>query len=210
MDDPKGSVMELLNASLKSIRNEQGEIQTGPFLDTCRLTVKIIEKLGTAFYPAKADVSGNIERLSKRASEDPEGYELIFSIVTKEVEKGEHTGSSSATKGLLWLKRFLEFVVALLRHLDDPSASLYDAASKAYKECLQPFHGFLASTAFTVILNLCGSRGSFEEAVGPQKVDGGSQFDASPRKTFVTDFTPHLQSIHTFLVSNCLDDPAKV
>mmetsp|Transcript_27778 Transcript_27778/g.60733 ORF Transcript_27778/g.60733 Transcript_27778/m.60733 type:complete len:207 (-) Transcript_27778:1758-2378(-) len=204
----ESTVFASLSESLKPIRSEDGEIQTIPFLSTCRLIIPIIETLGTAFYPAKADLSGNIERLAKRAAEDPEEYKLLFKIITKEVDKGEETGSSSATKGLLWLKRFLEFVVSLLRNLDDPAATLYDAAYKSYKECLQPYHGFIASSAFTVILNMCGSREPFEEALGLQKVDG--KIDQTPRQSFVAEFTPYLQSIHTFLDSQGLDDPAKV
>ena len=57
------------------------------------------------FQPA-VHVSGSCpQRLAQRAAEDPEGYKILFSIITKEVEKGDEKGSTSATKGLLWLKR---------------------------------------------------------------------------------------------------------
>jgi hypothetical protein len=45
----------------------------------------------------------------------------------------------------------LEFVVLLVRKLQqDRVCTLYDAASEAYSACLQPYHGFIASAAFTV------------------------------------------------------------
>jgi hypothetical protein len=48
-------------------------------------------------------------------------------------------------------RRFLHFVVLLVRKLQqDTVCTLYDAASGAYSASLQPYHGFIASTAFTV------------------------------------------------------------
>ena len=45
------------------------------------------------------------QRLADRAAKDPERYKQLFTIVQDDVVAGEHTGSSSVTKGLLWLKR---------------------------------------------------------------------------------------------------------
>eukprot|EP00976_Prorocentrum_cordatum_P089685 1187817-Prorocentrum_minimum.AAC.2 len=119
------------------------------YRDSCILTdYKLVrvcpcaEKLGAAFYPAKADLSGNIEvrallvdlhivghgmamhlaftlhhmRLAQRAASDPEGFKLLFSIPLKEVEKGEANGSASASKGLLWLKSTHSGYFATIRH----------------------------------------------------------------------------------------------
>mmetsp|Transcript_15507 Transcript_15507/g.21406 ORF Transcript_15507/g.21406 Transcript_15507/m.21406 type:complete len:201 (+) Transcript_15507:70-672(+) len=186
------------------IAAEDGSIQTEPFLEACRCIVPIIETLGTAFYPAKADVNGNIERLSNRKKEDPEKYKLLFDIVKAEMAAGQEGGSTSATKGVLWLKRFLEFVLALMSALEANTAgslTLYDAANTAYITCLQPYHGWIASSAFTVVLNLCGSREAFENALGGE---------AGDRAQFLQSFGPVLQSVHTFLVENKLDDPNKI
>lgn len=52
------------------------------------------------------DVGGNIDRLAARAATNPAKYDSdLFQIVRDEVAEGTHTGSSSCTKGLLWLKR---------------------------------------------------------------------------------------------------------
>lgn len=66
------------------------------------------EKLGTGFAIVKSDVGGNIDRLATRAATNPTSYQPdIFQILRDEVASGEHTGSSSCTKGLLWLKRLV-------------------------------------------------------------------------------------------------------
>lgn len=63
------------------------------------------EKLGTSFALVRSDVGGNIDRLRARQATAPEKFALVFDIVLAEMAAGEQNGSSSATKGLLWLKR---------------------------------------------------------------------------------------------------------
>ena len=52
--------------------------------------------------PRDPDVSGNIERLAKRAGDHP----ALFDIA-REMAAGTHESSSGCCKSLLWLKRFL-------------------------------------------------------------------------------------------------------
>lgn len=63
------------------------------------------EKLGTAFAMVRSDVGGNIDRLEARRATDPQKFGLLFAIVLAEVEAGQQDCSTSAAKGLLWLKR---------------------------------------------------------------------------------------------------------
>lgn len=63
------------------------------------------ETLGTSFALVRSDVGGNIDRLRDRQATDPRKYELVSDIVLAEIAVGSQNGSSSATKGLLWLKR---------------------------------------------------------------------------------------------------------
>jgi hypothetical protein len=44
-------------------------LQTTAFLGCCRLFLPVLDALGVAFKPAKADVGGNVERLSKKEKE---------------------------------------------------------------------------------------------------------------------------------------------
>lgn len=62
--------------------------------------------MGTGMALVKSDVSGNIERLRTRFATDTEAFKHVSDIVLREVAAGQHTGGSSCTKGLLWLKRY--------------------------------------------------------------------------------------------------------
>ena len=84
-------VLSPVVASLRGVESAGGTIATEPFLATCRLILPVFDRLGVAFAPARSDVSGNIERLAKRA----------------EMAAGTHESNSGCCKGLLWLKRFL-------------------------------------------------------------------------------------------------------
>jgi hypothetical protein len=61
------------------------------------------DKLGVAFSPAKSDVSGNIERLAKKAP----AHAALFDIALEEVKAGTQGSNAGCSKGMLWLKRFL-------------------------------------------------------------------------------------------------------
>ena len=51
--------------------------------------------------------------------------------------------------------RAMEFVVALLRRLyDEPAEPLPSAAQDAYATTLQPFHGWISSSAFTLAMRV--------------------------------------------------------
>ena len=62
------------------------------------------EKFGTSFLIVKSDIQGNIDRLASRLQTNPARYSQLFAIVLDEVKTGD-TGSTSCTKGLLWLQR---------------------------------------------------------------------------------------------------------
>mmetsp|Transcript_265 Transcript_265/g.816 ORF Transcript_265/g.816 Transcript_265/m.816 type:complete len:204 (-) Transcript_265:108-719(-) len=188
------------------VTDADGEILTAPFLGVCRAMLPVFDNLGTAFYVAKADVSGNIERLASRAVVDQARYERLFEIVRVEVAEGSTGRNDSCAKGLLWLKRFLEFTVDLLQRVAaDDEATLSTAASEAYKARLAPFHGFLSKSAFTVVMNVVPSRATFVESLGADEASVKAELSA------VSDrFGPLLAKVHAFLEAEGLNDPTPV
>ena len=131
-------------------------------------------------------------------------------MVEAEVAAGTASASSSCTKGLLWLKRFLEFTLRLLERLArEPESELGAAASAAYSATLAPFHGYLTTALFTAVLYAAPSRSSFERALG-----GGGEADMQRLRaqmaSFTTHFGPLLSRIHMYLSEAGLDDPAVV
>jgi len=64
------------------------------------------DQLGAAFMLVRSDIHGNISRLEQRTETDPARFAAVFAIVEDEVARGVEGDSRSATKGLLWLKRY--------------------------------------------------------------------------------------------------------
>ena len=192
------------------------------------------ESLGTAFAPARMDVSGNIDvrgtppscvpkpdarlaqRLAARVAADPTASAKLFDVVRAEVDAGTASGSKSCTKGLLWLKRFLDFTVRILERLvRDPALELGAAASAAYDAALRPYHGYLTCALFRVVLHAAPYRSTFEAALvqqgaaaGPEQPDSEQLREHMAR--FVDQFSPLLSRIHVFLSDAGQDDPTPV
>lgn len=163
------------------------------------------DHLGSAFYLVKRDISGNIERLAGKALCDSTEYRCLFTIITKEMEAGESEKPLSCARGLLWLKRAMEFILELMKCLQqDASVTLHDAAQTAYVKCLQPFHGMLTRGVFSVALRVVPSREAFMSLLGtPEDVKTGLQ-------ELLENWQPLVQEVHKFLDENGLDDPTPV
>ena len=220
-------------------------LQTTAFLGCCRLFLPVLDALGVAFKPAKADVGGNVERLSKkekefekrafgarlfldRDEEDDEDEARVFCVLLASVltpyrplslsvaqgrsisfgreEIELFAANTSCSKGLLWLKRFLEFVVVLVSKLaENQRTETKEAASVTRTpKKLKPLHGWVSSSAFSVVLQFPPARKGFVESLGGEKVletDG---------KELVEKFGPVLKHIDEFLTKEDLNDPSKV
>jgi hypothetical protein len=173
------------------------------------------DQLGAGFYLVRADVGGNIERLAARAAADAPRYAGdLFAIVRDEVAEGAVAGSASCARGLLWLKRAMEFLSTLIRRLaGDADASLAAAASEAYCATLQRYHGWLVTGTFTVALKLVPARGAFMARVAAMPGGGagaGEGGGAAEMAAYCDALDAALAEVHAFLAGEGLDDPSKV
>ena len=149
MSESSRSVFSVLLDHVAQIDDGNGGVRTQAFLNACREVLPVVDKLGTGFTVVRIDVSGNIDRIHNRFVSSAAEYESVYAILEREVEKDEHTGNSGCTKGLLWLKRAMQFLVELLRILhQDKDASVSDAANAAYEKVLKPYHGWITSGVF--------------------------------------------------------------
>lgn len=191
------------------IKSADSKIQTKEFLEVCRSVLPIVDKLGTGFSLVKYDVGGNIDRLAACAATKPEAYQAdVFAMVRDDVAAGTHTDNSSVTKGLLWLKRAMEFIVALLDRLfTDRQVTLSQAASDTYYATLQKFHGWIVTGTFTVALKIVPSREDFFDKVG---ILAGDEAALQQMHSFCSSFGTVLAEVQAFLAQHGLDDPAKV
>ncbi|KAH7365400.1 hypothetical protein KP509_18G025300 [Ceratopteris richardii] len=182
------------------VKSASGDMLTKPFLDVCRIILPVLDKFGAAMAMVKSDIGGNITRLETRYKEDPSAFYLLHDIVRREISEKKAKNSNSCANGLLWLTRAMDFLVALFGNLlDHVDWTISHAATEAYNVTLKKWHGWIASSAFTVALKLAPERTKFMSVLGDGDLD-------SDIKNFVSAFSPLLQENHDFLKSFGLDD----
>ncbi|KAL0927300.1 hypothetical protein M5K25_001462 [Dendrobium thyrsiflorum] len=186
---------------MKAVKSDEGEMLTKPFLDVCKNILPVIDKFGAAMALVKSDVGGNITRLENKYNTDPSKFKYLYTFVQVEVETKTAKSSSSCTNGLLWLTRAMDFLVELFRNLlEHPDWAMSQACSDSYNKTLKKWHGWLASSGFTVAMKLAPDRKKFMEVIG-----GSGDLNADIEK-FCSNFPPLLAEIHKFLASSGLDD----
>lgn len=105
--------------------------------------------------------------------------------------------------------RAMQFIVALLRRLDeDRAVTLSAAATETYYATLQQYHGWLVTGTFTVALKLVPGKEQFFKSVGAHGTDDETVM--APMREFCDKFDAVLSEIHKYLADNGLDDPTKV
>ncbi|MBA0555556.1 hypothetical protein Golob_025728, partial [Gossypium lobatum] len=213
----EGSVFTPSLEGMKHIKSPEGEMLTKPFLDVCKLILPVLglfvfiipsskrlkalavsvaftDKFGSAMSLVKSDVGGNISRLEKKYETDPAKYNHLYSMVKEEVDCKTATDSSSCTNGLLWLTRAMDFLVELFRNLlAHPDWTMTESCTDSYGKTLKKFHGWIASSAFTVALKLAPDRKKFMEVIA-----GTGDVNADMEK-FCSTFPPFLEENHKYL-----------
>lgn len=99
MVDKEVNLIKPIVDSLVNLSSEEEKtIRTKSFLRSCRLFLPVLDALGVAFKPAKADVGGNVERLSKKEKEFENvrafGARVFFWIATRRTTKTRQRASS--------------------------------------------------------------------------------------------------------------------
>ncbi|KAL4308405.1 hypothetical protein GQ457_01G031450 [Hibiscus cannabinus] len=197
----EGSVFTPSLEGMKHIKSPEGEMLAKPFLEVCKLILPVIEKFGAAMTLVKSDVGGNISRLEKKYETDPTKYKYLYNMVKEEVECKTATGSSSCTNGLLWLTRAMDFLVELFRNLlAHPDWTMTECCTDSYGKTLKKFHGWIASSSFTVAMKLAPDRKKFMDVIS-----GSGDVNADMEK-FCSTFPQFLEENHKFLANFGLDD----
>lgn len=186
---------------MKHVKSEQGDMLTKPFLDVCKQILPVIDKFGAAMALVKSDINGNITRLENKYLSDPAQFNHLYSMVQVEIEAKTAKASSSCANGLLWLTRAMDFLVELFRNLlDHQDWTMSQACTDSYSKTLKQWHGWLASSSFTIAMKLAPDRNKFMDVIG-----GKGDINADIEK-FCTTFSPLLEENHKFLASVGLDD----
>ncbi|WCJ24074.1 glycolipid transfer protein 1 [Euphorbia peplus] len=197
----EGTVFSPSLEGMKVVKSEDGQILTKPFLDVCKLILPVIDKFGAALTLVKSDIGGNITRLETKYTTDPTKYNNLYSMVQEEIQAKTAKGSSSCTNGLLWLTRAMDFLVELFRNLvSHQDWTMSQACADSYGKTLKKFHGWLASSSFTVAMKLAPDRKKFMEVIA------GNGDVAADMEKFCATFSPFLEENHKFLASVGMDD----
>ncbi|KAF4587528.1 HET-C2-like protein [Ophiocordyceps camponoti-floridani] len=139
-------------------------IATTPFLEAAESLTTIFDVLGSvAFSPVKSDMMGNIKKVRDRQLAAPAESENVQDLCRNEIKEKKHT----ATEGLLWLIRGLDFTcIALSQNLSKPSEELADSFRGAYGETLKPHHSFIVKPLFSAAMSACPYRKDFYSKLG--------------------------------------------
>lgn len=161
-------------------------IDTQSFLSAAESTTSLFDLLGSvAFTPVKNDMMGNITKLRTRYDAAPAQSATIQSLCKAELANKSHT----ATEGLLWLVRGLDFTAQALRaDLTEnasisatgakPKVELADSFRKAYKNTLAPHHSFLVKPIFSATMSATPYRNDLYKRMAGPGVDAASVGEA--------------------------------
>lgn len=186
---------------MKCVKTDKGEMLTKPFLDVCKNILPVLDKFGAAMTLVKSDIGGNITRLETKYLSDPAKYNYLYNMVIEEIETNTAKGSSSCTNGLLWLTRAMDFLVELFKNLlQHAEWTMSQACSDSYSKTLKKWHGWLASSSFTVAMKLAPDRKKFMGVIGESGVVD------SDMELFCGSFSPYLAENHKFLARVGLDE----
>lgn len=98
------------------------KIDTSDFLQASESLVKLFDLLGsTAFVVVQNDMNGNIAKIRKKLLDDPANASTLQDLILTESK----TKTKTATQGLLWLSRGLQFTAQAMREtVDQPTKEL--------------------------------------------------------------------------------------
>ncbi|KAJ6336160.1 hypothetical protein OIU78_012712 [Salix suchowensis] len=186
---------------MEHVKSPEGEILTRPFLDLCKTVLPVLDNFGPAMGPVKSDIGGNISRLETRYLSSQSEFNYLYRIVRSEIESKKARSSSSCANALLWLTRAMDFLSELFGNLMvHPDWSMSQVCADSYGKSLKKWHGWLASSSFSVALKLAPDRKKFMSIVG---VKGD---DVSDMENFCGRFSPLLEENHKFLASVGMDN----
>ena len=143
---------------------EENHIDTASFLEASESLVKLFDVLGSsAFAVVQKDMTGNIQKVRTKLLADPANSSTLQGLILSEA----NTKTKTATQGLLWLSRGLQFTAQAMREtVDNPSSELVKTFTDAYLKTLSQYHGMLVKPIFKLAMKACPYRKDFFAKLG--------------------------------------------
>jgi len=161
--------------SFKDVGVDGEQVPTTEFLEASESVVSLFDLLGsTAFAAVQKDMTGNIKKIRDRQNSHPTESDTLQHLCTNELADGKHT----ATEGLVWLHRGLEFTEkALRRNINDHSEELATSFTNAYGETLKKHHNMIVKGVFGLAMKACPYRKDFYKKLGENEAEVNTQLE---------------------------------
>ncbi|KAK7207904.1 glycolipid transfer protein domain-containing protein [Myxozyma melibiosi] len=152
-----------MKRSFADVPVADGKVSTTEFLEAAESLVSLFDLLGSAaFSVVQKDMTGNIKKIRDRQTAQPAVSVSLQDIVLSEkVEKNK-----TATQGLLWLTRGLQFTAVALRKNIDSDEELTESFTSAYNETLIKFHSIVVRPIFKLAMKATPYRKDFYAKLG--------------------------------------------
>lgn len=153
-----------MKKSFDDVPVTDGKVDTANFLEASESLVKLFDLLGSsAFAVVQKDMTGNITKIRTKLLADPAGASTLQDLILSEA--GSKT--KTATQGLLWLSRGLQFTAQAMREtVSNPTKELTVTFTDAYTQTLSKFHGMLVKPIFKLAMKACPYRKDFFQKLG--------------------------------------------
>ncbi|KAK9248260.1 glycolipid transfer protein domain-containing protein [Lipomyces tetrasporus] len=152
-----------MKRSFADVPVDAGKVSTTEFLEAAESLVSLFDLLGSAaFTVVQKDMNGNIKKIRERQLANAAISSTLQDIVLSEkVEKNR-----TATQGLLWLTRGLQFTAVALRKNVESTEELNESFTKAYGETLIKYHSMVIRPVFKLAMKACPYRKDFYAKLG--------------------------------------------
>ncbi|EZA54133.1 hypothetical protein DMN91_001112 [Ooceraea biroi] len=140
-----------------------GKINTEEFLRAAREVVRTVDKFGKLFAPVRYDMQGNIDKLTNRYSMDTKSNSTLQDMVLLE-KSTEPEKYLIAVDALMWLRRALHLILLFFEKIIEDhktgkaTEDLVAFLREAYKETLEPYHGWMAQQLFNLLSRMTPTR----------------------------------------------------
>ncbi|KUJ16477.1 glycolipid transfer protein [Mollisia scopiformis] len=164
---PGGTFLDTVKTSFTDVpvdKEKDYAISTTEFLQAAESLTTLFDVLGSmAFQPVKNDMLGNVKKIRDRQHAAPAESANLQDLVLNELKTKKHT----ATEGLVWLVRGLDFTaIALSQNLATASEELSVSFRNAYGNTLKPHHSFMVKPIFSAAMSACPYRKDFYVKLG--------------------------------------------
>ncbi|KAH8809135.1 glycolipid transfer protein domain-containing protein [Xylogone sp. PMI_703] len=164
---PGGTYLDTMKRSFTDVpidKANDNAVSTTEFLEAAESLTGLFDVLGSvAFTPVKSDILGNVKKVRDRQLAAPAESESIQALVVNELKTKKHT----ASEGLLWLVRGLDFTAqALTKNVASETEELSASFRDAYGNTLKPHHSFMVKPIFSAAMSATPYRKDFYAKLG--------------------------------------------